>query len=437
MAWWRPQSAAAKTAPSSDGSRVAFIALVAFTFILLLSPQAWFPVLKTVRIAFLAAGLAIAAHVIERTIHRRPVTPFSTEIGIVLALVGWALLTIPLSYWPGGSVRLLTDNYLKAVAFFWLLGTVITKTSQVRILAWALVLCSIPLAATGLKNYLVGEVLSTRVPGLVRIYGYVGGSGLVANPNDLALMLNLIIPITGALLLSTRGAKRGLAAGALLLSIATVIVTFSRAGFLTLAAIFLMFLAVLARQRSSGAAVALLLLALCVPPLLPSGYVDRLSTITDINADRTGSAKGRWRDTGFALEVVAHNPIIGVGIGQDLIAMNQERGRDTWRRVHNAYLQYAVDLGIPGMLLFIWLHVTCYKSARAVEKRAAKDPALKGLLQLAAGVQIALVAFAVAAMFHPIAYQFYFFAIGGFAVALKNTCRAEIARAQLEPGATS
>src|SRR5262249_21277516 len=189
-AWWRPQPARLTRATVEDGSRIAFAALVAFTFILLLSPQAWFPILKTVRIAMLAASLAIAAHVVERTIRRKPVTPFSTEIGIVLALVGWALVTIPLSYWPGGSVRLLTDNYLKAVAFFWLLGTVITRTKQLRILAWSLVLCSVPLAATGLKNFLVGEVLSTRVPGLVRIYGYLGGSGLVANPNDLALMLN-------------------------------------------------------------------------------------------------------------------------------------------------------------------------------------------------------------------------------------------------------
>jgi len=42
-------------------------------------------------------------------------------------------------------------------------------------------------------------------------------------------------------------------------------------------------------------------------------------------------------------------------------------------------------------------------------------------------VQVSLVAFGVAAMFHPIAYQFYFFSIAGLAVALRNTCRVEIA----------
>ena len=107
--------------------------------------------------------------------------------------------------------------------------------------------------------------------------------------------------------------------------------------------------------------------------------------------------------------------------------MNDERGIDTWRRVHNAYLQYGVDLGIPGLLLFVWLHLICF--ARAASGRAARggsDRRCRDLQPLAAGVQISLVAFRVAAMFHPIAYQFYFFSIGGLAVALRNTCRAEL-----------
>src|SRR6185436_14143659 len=105
--------------------------------------------------------------------------------GIALALVAWSIVTIPLSYWPGGSVDVLTDHYLKAIVFFWLLGTVLTSADRVRMFAWTLVICSIPLAATCMHNYLSGMFLSTGVPGLRRIYGYDGGSGLVGNPNDL------------------------------------------------------------------------------------------------------------------------------------------------------------------------------------------------------------------------------------------------------------
>lgn len=425
--WWRPptlKQPSTLAVTTASGSSVAFIALIAFTAILLLSPQAWVPALKVIRIAFLAAGLAMIAHVVERTIHRQAITPLSPEIGIALALVCWAVITTPLSVWPGGSVRVLVDHYLKAVAFFWLLGTIVNSSDRLRTLAWTLVLCSIPLAATGVRNYLSGGQLSTGVSGFYRIEGYMGGSGLTGNPNDLALMLNLIIPIAGVLVFSSRGVRRAVAAAAMLLSVAAVVLTFSRAGFLTLAASFVMFLAVLMRRKAPGAAIGLLLLAVCVPPLLPAGYAARLSTITNIEADKTGSAQGRWADTKVAMGVVAKSPIIGVGIGQDVLAMNQERGAE-WTQVHNAYLQYGVDLGVPGLLLFTWLHLLCFRTARAVEKRAGANAAHRDLALLAAGVQVSLVAFAVAAMFHPIAYQFYFFSIAGLAVALRTTWRAE------------
>jgi probable O-glycosylation ligase (exosortase A-associated) len=353
------------------------------------------------------------------------------EIGIALALVCWSTITIPMSYWPGGSVRLLTDQYLKAIAFFWLLATIITTPARLRAITWSLVLCAIPLAATGIWHYVSGDVMSTGVEGLVRIVGYQGSSGLTGNPNDLALMLNLIIPLAGALALSSRGLTRLVAGGAALLSVAAVIMTFSRAGFLALAAIYIMFVVVLARRRSGIAAIALVLVALSVPAMLPKTYVARLSTIANMDEDKTGSAQGRYKDLGIAADVVAHNPIIGVGLGQDMLALNQARGQSTWRSVHNVYLQYAVDLGVPGFLLFAWLHLLCFRSAWAVEKRARADPALHDLAPLAVGIQVSLVAFLVAAMFHPIAYQFYFFSIAGLAVALKNTCRAEIARARV------
>ena len=442
--WWQPdiRSASLQGSRSAnlkglryrftepEGSQAAFTALVAFTFVLLLSPQAWFPILKLVRIAFLAGGIAMAAHVMERTAHKQPITPMAPEIGIALALILWSMITIPMSYWPGGSVHLLMDQYLKAIAFFWLLATIITTPERMRTLAWSLTLCAIPLAATGIWHYLSGDVMKTTQDGLVRVVGYQGSSGLTGNPNDLALMLNLIIPLTGALALSSRGMTRLFAIGVALLSIGGVIITFSRAGFLALAATFFMFLLVLVRRKSGAAAMALLVAALAVPFALPKTYVERLSTITNLEQDKTGSAVGRYKDLGLALEVVSHNPIIGVGIGQDMIALNQYRDQQTWRSVHNVYLQYAVDLGIPGFLLFAWLHLLCFRSAWAVERRARKDPDVAELGALAAGIQVSLVAFLVAAMFHPIAYQFYFFSIAGLAVALKNTCRAQMARAR-------
>jgi hypothetical protein len=155
------------------------------------------------------------------------------------------------------------------------------------------VLCSIPLAATGVKNYLFGDhLLATGVSGFTRHLRLHGRLGTDRQPNDLALMLNLLIPIAGALALNEKGFKRSVAVGAMLLAIAGVVVTFSRAGFLTLAATFVMFLAVLPDARRPASRWACCSWRCAPPPLLPSGYMDRLSTITDIEADKTGVGTG-------------------------------------------------------------------------------------------------------------------------------------------------
>lgn len=429
QAWWRaPVPAGIAVRNEVSGNRLAFGALVAFTAILLLSPQIWFPVLGSLRIAFLAAGFSIGAVLVDRMVRADVARPANTEFVVAALLVAWAVVTVPVSYWAAGSVELLTDQYLKAVVFFWLIGTLATTTSRLRTFAWTLVLCSMPLAATGIRNYLTGDFLNTGTTGITRISGYAGGSGIAWNPNDLALVLNLIIPIAAALAISTgRLAGRALAAAAMLLAVAGVIVTFSRAGFLTLAAIVVLLFSVLVRRRSTGAAALLLVVALAAPVFVPPQYLDRLTTITDIESDTTGSAQGRWGDFLVAAEIVARNPLVGFGIGNDMIALNHARGFDTWRSVHNAYLQYAVDLALPGLLLFGALHLMCFRGARAVERLAKTDGAVRHLGPLAAGVQVSLAAFFVAAMFHPIAYQFYFFTIAGLAIALKNTCRAEMA----------
>jgi probable O-glycosylation ligase (exosortase A-associated) len=424
LAWWRPARAATPAAARTT-SRVAFWALVAFTAILLLAPQAWFPILGTLRIAFVVAAIAIGAHLLTQILRARDLPRTPGEVVLAFVLAAWAVLTLPLSVWPGGSVAVLTDLYLKAVVFFWLVGTLTTTPDRLRVLAWTFVLGSVPLAATGVRNYLTGEVLSTGVAGFTRVTGYVGGSNIAANPNDLALMLNLIIPLAAALVvLSRRTALRLVAGGALLLAVVAVVLTFSRAGFLALAATTLASIVYLARRGAHARAAALLVAALAVLPLLPDSYVGRLSTIANIAEDVTGSAQGRWRDTKMAAALVARNPLIGAGIGQDMLVMNEERGRDTWRRVHNVYLQYGVDLGLPGMLLFIALLVMCYRAAREAEQRGRRDPALAGLVPLAAAIKVSLIAFAVEAMFHPIAYNFYFFSVGGLAVAVRGAANA-------------
>jgi O-antigen ligase len=427
--WWRERPAPS-VVTAQPGGRLAFGALFAFTGILILSPQAWFPVVGSLRIALLAAGVAITAHLVDGVVRRRS-GQTHTEVVIAFCLAGWAALTVPLSYWPGGSVAILTSLFLKAIVFFWLIGVLVTTGPRLRTFLRLLVVCSIPLAVTAVLNYRSGAFLEASSAGVMRIVGYnTGGSGLTENPNDMALMLNLLIPFAAALLANERSlAWRMLAACALLASIAAVVATFSRAGFLTLAAIGIVGLVTMARRRPVVALGLVLVLAAGMP-LMPRGYVERLSTMTNISSDTTGSAQSRWSDMTVAAGLVVRNPITGVGLGQNILALNRERG-PAWREVHNVYLQYAVDLGVPGLVLFLWLFVALFRAAGRVRRRGVSDAAFREVGVVAGSVQVAFIGFAVAAFFHPVAYQFYFFCIAGLALAVKNVFRAAVASSRV------
>jgi hypothetical protein len=426
--WWRPEAPALAprtgsesiTAPDADtGSTLAFRALMAFTFVLVVAPQLYLSFLRPLRLALVSALVGIAAVVLHRLASARPVAAVTREMLLTAALAAWAVITVPLSYWPGGSAAFLFDLYFKAVAIFWLLAKAVDRVDRLRTVAWGLSLMGLPLAFTALRNYVSGAFLRAGLGD--RIIGYQGA--LTSNPNDLALMLNLILPLTLALLAQARSApRRALLVAMAVLQAAGVIVTFSRAGFLTLSVIVIVQLWRLARRGRIGWATVLLVMGLSASLLLPGGYLARLGTIVDIDSDRTGSAQLRWRDSVVAAHYVAAHPLIGAGAGMNTLALNEARGA-TWTKVHNAYLEYAVDLGLPGLLLFLALLFACFRTVRAVRQRAALDPGLGDLSALAAGLHTSLVAFAVAAFFHPIAYQFYFYYLAGLAVAASGICR--------------
>jgi O-antigen ligase len=280
----------------------------------------------------------------------------------------------------------------------------------------------VALAMVGISNYTSGVFGPAQDR---RILGY--DAGLTRNPNDLALMLNLIIPITVVLLLwSKTPLERGLLVAALSLQGIAVVLTFSRAGFLTLATTSAIFALRLLRRPSWGLVLAALALLIVALPFMPSGYAERLLTLRAIDADPTGSSQARWGGTVAALEHVAEHPVLGAGLGMNILVLNETVGA-TWRVVHNTYLEYAVDLGLPGLGLFVLLLFRCWKGARSVRRLARPE-----LAQLAEGIEISLIGFAVAAVFQPVAYQFYFFYIAGLSVAAQTVFAGEAPR-RLDP----
>ena len=419
--WWRPSPPAGavvlETAPAEGGERAAgrfaFGALVAFTIVLVAAPQEYIHALAPLRLAMIAAVLALVGHLAnvmragDRIARRTPL-----PVKLAGALLAWTVLTIPLSSWPGGSVSTLSDVFIKSLIIFWLLGRVVSTVARLQTLATVLSLLSILLAITGIRNYLSGVFAYGRVVGY--------SSALAGNPNDLALMLNILLPLSIALVIAGRSPwLRLLAAAAAGLSVMAIIVTFSRGGFLALSIILVLSLFWLVRLGKTALVAGAIVSVLVLAPFTPAGYLERLQTVSDVDSDPTGSAQERWRDMQASVAFIQAHPIVGAGLGMDVLALNELRGRQ-WKSVHDVYLQYGVDLGLPGLLLFLALVCASISAAWRVERETRRTGGDRRLLTLAGAIRISLVAFAVAAIFYPVAYHFYFYYLAGLASAART-----------------
>src|SRR2546428_93292 len=105
--------------------------------------------------------------------------------------------------WPR-SERIVTAEAPSMVGSalpFWGLANTVTTLLRLRQVAWGLTLMAVPIAVTAVRNFMSG----TFVPGVAetsRIAGY--DAPLTANPNELALLLNLIFPLSLGLFLISR-----------------------------------------------------------------------------------------------------------------------------------------------------------------------------------------------------------------------------------------
>lgn len=416
--WWRPglPPRVGDANHRSQRSIVAFWALMFFMFSLLIAPQSFVPGLGALHLAAVAVAVACTAHV--ATTFRRGHSVFGTHRSLLWAgaLAGWALLTAPFSYWPGGTVSLLLDLYFKSLVIFWLIGVVVDTRDRLRKLVAWLTILTIPIGATAVMHFLTGTFVEGGDSATPRIMGY--DAPLTANPNDLALVLCMMLPLAVA----TGAAQRGWVTRLAFFSIAAldvvaVVITFSRTGFVTLTALALAGLLKLSRGPARLWAVAIVGLGVALVPILPDGYMQHMETITAIETDPTGSAQSRWSDTVTAANLVLANPIVGAGAGMSTLALNEARG-PAWVPVHNVYLEYATDLGLPGLALFLLLLGSCVRKVMEVVRRTDNDRAPWDLRCIAQGVQMTLVAFVVAGFFHPVAYHFHFYYAAGLSTAL-------------------
>jgi len=222
-----------------------------------------------------------------------------------------------------------------------------------------------------------------------------GYGGFLGDNNNLALALVMMVPFCwyGRDLLRGRLARVS-CSGLMFLTIAAIVMTFSRGAALSLAAAFLCI--VWRTRRRVAAIVAMVVLSAPAVWLVQRDYTQRLKTMETPTTE--ASAAGRIEYARAAVAMWKDYPLFSVGFGSDnwVVLSPKYLGHYDYHVVHNTYAQMLVDSGVFAFLLYVTLLFgTIWRSGKVAKRVAAGSPLGPMLLAL----QVSLIAFAVGSTF--------------------------------------
>ena len=312
----------------------------------------------------------------------RPAWP-SLSLVVPLALyLAFAALSLLTAYDVELSLRELFLLVQMFLLYVYLVGSV-RSWPDARFIV-TLLLCGLLL-----ESLIIVQLLRTgegfRIAGLVGRIGSspddIGGgarvAGTIGSPNNAAAYLSMLLAPAAAVLVTRLGrAHKVLAALALTLGSVALIGTQSRGGWLAAGLSLTIVCVSLWRRRKLSLGVPLLLMGVVVvvSMMFQAVITQRLT------GDDRGSAQSRLPLMGMAVEIISGNPVLGVGANNYSAAL--ERNASTLRgdwlyTVHNKYLLVWAEVGIGGLVAFLWFLVATIR--RGWQRWTRADPLLSPL----------------------------------------------------------
>jgi O-antigen ligase len=385
------------------GHSITYFGVFLFTFLVYFRPYELLPSLSWLsRGALVVAVLTLAIFIPTQLALENRITAILSEVKLALALLLCGLASIPLALERSLAFQGWVE-FFKVVVMFVVMVNVVRTEKRLRALLGLVLAASCLLSLAALTDYLQGNLaLEGR-----RIAGLIGG--LFSNPNDLALHLVTMFPISLALFLSSRGPlKKSLFLATLLLLVLGLVATFSRGGFLGFGCVVAFVVWKLARRNRAIFGVFALTLLLAVVALAPGAYRNRLATTND------DSAVARTDDLKRSIFVAVAHPLFGVGMGNYVLYSNNNKA------THNAYTQVASEMGLAALLIYLGFLLSPQKHLRRVEQVTRTNLRRPPAYYLAVGLQASLVGYMVVSFFASVAYLWYAYYLVAYAVCLRR-----------------
>lgn len=356
----------------------------------------------------------------------RGTIPFNATVVLFILFFLQGSLSAIFAYEGNRLNWFLYDRFWKEILFAFIMPLVIFK--RYRIHAFVLVMC-LGMGFHGLIDGL--KFFSSGGSHLVRGFVKFGDN------NHFAVMLVMAIP---PLLYMSSYAKHPLlrlsALTAAVITIAAVIGTHSRGGFVAMTAVALWL--VLTSRKRLPALTVFIAGVIFVIAIAPSAWTERMETIQE--AEQESSFMTRVEAWQVSSAIALHNPVLGGGFhavatqpvwdrfkGQKGLLGFVDVGfvSDVFRAAHSIYFEVLGDMGFLGFFIFMALLLNALKNSIQINRLAKQGGLdLEWAVDLSRSLAATIFAFMVGGLTVSIAYTEFIY----MAVMLMEVLKQEVKR---------
>jgi O-antigen ligase len=400
----------AKASRREEPLAFAFFGLVLFMVVYFGRPEDWIPGLQVVPLAKITGALVVLAVLFSAgSIRWR----LPREIVCLILLVVQLWLTVPFSpVWRGGAFKVMLD-FWKVLPLAIVIYAAVRTVKRLQTILFVQGAC---VGTIAIISIVKAHVVSGRLQGAI--------SGIYGNPNDLALIIDMTLPLCLALALASRRVwSKSVWSGLMLAMTYAVVLTASRAGalaFAVAAIVCIWQLGVKGRRFYILFLVpaAALIFWLYAGSTLESRFeaTNTDSTTNKEVAEAAGSAEQRKQLLIRSLEVTAEHPFFGVGPGNFVVISGN------WHVTHDSYTQISAEGGIPALLLYVLILGCAIANLKNVRKYRKATERVR-LFSMA--LEASLATYLVGSIFGSEAYQLFPYCLIASISALRFLVRKE------------
>jgi putative inorganic carbon (HCO3(-)) transporter len=259
--------------------------------------------------------------------------------------------------------------------------------------------------------------------------------GPIGDPNTFSQVLLVIIPLAMDRLWREKSTILKIISGLTLTSVLiTVVLTYSRGGFVSLVVMIGTFI-YFYRPEFSRVVLVMLILRFVIK-LVSSKYIERMGTLTyflpfsQVGATEDPAFSGRISEMLVGIQMFSDYPLFGVGLNNynvRYLSYSEKLGIDPRREArsaHSLYVEVAAELGLMGLIAFFsLLYFTIsglIKSIKDFTENGEED-----LASITRAFTVGFIGYLSAALFIHGAYPRYFWLLIGIGLSVPNIVRRE------------